>query len=231
MSVKGMPGAIYRWTTLSVNAGLKNSNSGTNYMVPIAPGTYVISITQKPETCVLTSLPLEVNIIVNPRPSLNLGQDTTICMTDGGLNLKAGNYRQIDWSDGSHDNIMFVRNKGQYSVTVTDQNGCEAKDEISIKNFCCKISYPNIINTSSTTGNHYFQITESNCVITSSLAIYDRWGNLVYKSNNGLEPWDGLKEGKPVETGVYAFIFSYSAMDEDDNPMQRKITGDITVIK
>ena len=79
--------------------------------------------------------------------------------------------------------------------------------------------------------NNLFSITETSCVIESQLRIFDRWGNLVYISDQGLEPWDGTYKGVPVEQGVYTFLFTYKALDEDNNPFNDKLTGDITVIR
>lgn len=38
-------------------------------------------------------------------------------------------------------------------------------------------------------------------MIKSTLKVYDRWGNKVYESNEGLESWDGKFNGRYVEQG------------------------------
>jgi gliding motility-associated-like protein len=126
---------------------------------------------------------------------------------------------------------MDIVDNGTYSVEVIDENGCIASDIIEIKEFCCKIYHPNIISLSSWQGNENFQISHSGCVLTSKLSIYDRWGNLVYKSDDGLAPWNGYFGGKPVELGVYAFIFTYTALDENEKEFEDMISGDVTVIR
>nr|MBP6695644.1 gliding motility-associated C-terminal domain-containing protein [Saprospiraceae bacterium] len=63
------------------------------------------------------------------------------------------------------------------------------------------------------------------------LWVYDRWGNLVYKSDDGLLPWDGTFSGDFVEQGVYTFIFKYKALDENDNEFSEKLAGDITILR
>lgn len=47
-----------------------------------------------------------------------------------------------------------------------------------------------------------------NWPITTSfeLSVYNRWGNLVFKSNNKLEWWSGDKNGEPQPTGTYLYI-------------------------
>jgi len=41
------------------------------------------------------------------------------------------------------------------------------------------------------------------------LAIYNRWGQLVFESSNWEEGWDGTINGAPAESGVYVYLFEY----------------------
>ena len=79
--------------------------------------------------------------------------------------------------------------------------------------------------------NAEFQLVDDGCVIKSTLKVYDRWGNKVYESNEGLESWDGKFNGRYVEQGVYTFVFNYTALDEDENEFEEVIAGDVTVIR
>jgi gliding motility-associated-like protein len=231
LTVSGIDGAVFNWSSSSVSSGLQNGLSAESIVIPTAPGTYTYTITQKFEACQLESLPIEITLVVNDLPRFNIGSDTTICELDGGIMLSVDGFDNVVWSDGTERENMFIRSKGKYSVEVTDDHGCMSSDEITIKNFCCRIYHPNIISLSSTSGNDQFSMTETSCVITSKLSIYDRWGNMVYRSDNGLEPWDGTYKGQPVEIGVYAFIFTYTALDEDDNLFEDAVKGDVTVIR
>ncbi|HLO53477.1 MAG TPA: gliding motility-associated C-terminal domain-containing protein, partial [Saprospiraceae bacterium] len=231
LTVSGIDGAVFNWSSSSASSGLQNGLSAESIVIPTAPGTYTYTITQKFEACQLESLPIEITLVVNDLPRFNIGSDTTICELDGGIMLSVDGFDNVVWSDGTERENMFIRSKGKYSVEVTDDHGCMSSDEITIKNFCCRIYHPNIISLSSTSGNDQFSMTETSCVITSKLSIYDRWGNMVYRSDNGLEPWDGTYKGQPVEIGVYAFIFTYTALDEDDNLFEDAVKGDVTVIR
>ena len=44
-----------------------------------------------------------------------------------------------------------------------------------------------------------------------SCAIYDRWGNLLYRSDSGEVPiWNGRLNGKLLNPGVYVYKINYS---------------------
>ena len=62
--------------------------------------------------------------------------------------------------------------------------------------------------------------------------IYDRWGELVFLTNNipSNRPdlgWDGIFRGEPVELGVYAYYFDVRTIFGD----RQIFAGDVTVIR
>ncbi len=66
-------------------------------------------------------------------------------------------------------------------------------------------------------------------VLSYDLKIYDRWGNKVFESSN-LDPyvyWDGMYQGKLVNTGVYSYTVNFVL--EDAGPQKK--TGNITVLR
>jgi hypothetical protein len=231
VSINAMVAGTYEWNVISGNADIQTYPDRA-VIIPQSEGKIVFTVTQTTEFCNFVSQPLPFEFTVNPRPRVALGRDTIICDQDQGFELSIdGDYADITWDNGSKENSIFVEESGVYKVSVTDENGCTGYDEITIKDFCCKVYYPNIISLSSANYiNRQFQIKESGCVISSELWIYDRWGNLVYKSEDGLAPWDGIFKGDYVEQGVYAFIFKFKALDENDEEFEEKISGDITIL-
>ena len=49
--------------------------------------------------------------------------------------------------------------------------------------------------------------------------IYDKWGIVVFESNNPIDSWDGKKGGQNMLTGTYGWFLSYGLLDfpEEDN--------------
>ena len=68
-------------------------------------------------------------------------------------------------------------------------------------------------------------------ISVDKLAIYDRWGNLVFiqkniEPNNPSNGWNGTFQGQPVVQGVYVYMINYTT------PSGPKIlSGDVTVIR
>ena len=70
-----------------------------------------------------------INII--PLPSVNLGNDTLICLEDTFV-LNAGYYDTYLWSDGTTDSNLNVLKSGTYGITVGNSIGCINSDSITI---------------------------------------------------------------------------------------------------
>lgn len=60
------------------------------------------------------------------------------------------------------------------------------------------------------------------------MAIYNRWGNLIFESNDSEVGWDGYdKDGKLMPAGVYLYqlVLTFS------NGQRRRVVGDVTLIR
>jgi gliding motility-associated-like protein len=70
-------------------------------------------------------------------------------------------------------------------------------------------------------GIPYEQVTHFN------LQIYDRWGQMIYTSNDIREGWDGTRNGENCPEGVYVWTIYYQ--DNKKKPVTNK--GTITLIR
>ncbi len=75
------------------------------------------------------------NVIVNANPTINLGNDITICEnTSATLEAPAG-FNSYTWNNGSTTQTISVSETGTYSVVVTNAQGCTASDEIVVNHW------------------------------------------------------------------------------------------------
>lgn len=73
---------------------------------------------------------INLNITVNVAPTISLGPDAQVA-TDTTLNAGAG-YASYLWGNGTTSQTFTATQTGTYNVTVTDNNGCQAADTITI---------------------------------------------------------------------------------------------------
>ncbi len=229
------PAIKYSWFINSGDGRLEMYADTAAMLFAESAGVIKIAVSQTLPGCNddIQSALSEINVEIKQRPIPALGLDTTYCEDLGDQYfLDPGDFDSYLWQDGSTSRTYQVTEEGAYSVTVKDEDGCTGSDFIKIKSFCCEFLFPNIINANRSSLNNEFGLIDVyNCAIDSEIFIYDRWGNLVFKSDDGLAKWDGMFNGKPVEQGVYVFMFRYTALDENDQEFDDVISGDITVLR
>ncbi len=112
------------------------------------------------------------------------------------------------WSTGETDSIIHVTMAGTYTVTASGY-GCQ-KDAAFKIDFCeYPLRLPNSITPSNGDGlndEFYIPIIMSGDWISFEIAIYDRWGELVYVSQDKEFRWDGKVRGKLPVNEVYSWM-------------------------
>lgn len=74
----------------------------------------------------------EMDLTVNALPNLALGNDAQICEGDNlvlDVNVSNSSY---SWNTGATSKSITVSEEGNYSVTVTDDNNCQASDDLYV---------------------------------------------------------------------------------------------------
>lgn len=98
----------------------------------------------------------------------------------------------------------------EYCVWVTDVNGCSdsACVLITVEPPCENNYYlPNAFSPNNDGENDNLRVHFANisCVREYKLAIYNRWGEKVFESENPAHAWDGTRKGKVMNTQVLAY--------------------------
>lgn len=132
-------------------------------------------------------------------------------------------------------NIFEAIEPGSYLIEVRDSEGCAATDSLFVPSPDCPIFSPNIFcPTCDDPQNSSFQLFSTNLynVEILSFEIYDRWGNLIFKSSSRSIHyndfgWDGTFDGIPAELGVYA----YRAELQYESGLTKVLHGDITLVR
>ena len=75
--------------------------------------------------------------------------------------------------------------------------------------------------------NDVYQIIVGKNIEAIGFKVFDRWGNLMFESTNKLFKWDGSYKGKPLNTGVYAYIVDVTY----EGGTSKQMTGNITLIR
>ncbi len=115
-----------------------------------------------------------------------------------------------------------------YIVLVTDQGGCQASREITIEVLNPDCDEPNLFLPNAFTPNGdgendaiYFR---SNIVAEMELAIYNRWGQRIFYSEDQNVGWDGTFNGEKLTPDVYGFYLHAKCYNGQDYFKKGNIT-------
>lgn len=139
------------------------------------------------------------------------------------------------WSDESILPFYTASMSGEYAVTVSDY--CDEKvffNELEIFVFSEDMSLlaPNIFSPNGDGVNDCFQaLSDFNLdVVGFNISIFDRWGNLMFDTDDQYDCWDGKYKNSEVVSGVYVYMMSIEINQCVGMKSISKV-GDVTVIR
>lgn len=159
---------------------------------------------------------------------LDIGTDLVHC-DDEWLTIKINNpgtSNSFLWSTGETGKSIVTQNSGFYFVNSLDV--CASSDTIRITEdpaFFGKI--PNVFTPNFDVINNFYFI-ESQDVVKFNLEIVNRWGELVYATNNPEFQWDGNSKELPLKDGVYFYKLLYQLSCQDS---PRNKNGFVTIVR
>ena len=115
---------------------------------------------------------------------------------------------RIRWQDGSTGDVLVAEKEGTYQVEVKDNIGCTASASAFLTVQKRHIAAPDAFLPKSHSENSRFYLKEVNFVGRFEMYIYDRWGELVFKTDEiGFSGgWNGTFKGMDCQSGVYVWV-------------------------
>ena len=152
-------------------------------------------------------------------------------LKDGGLNEIVatttggrGNYQYTLNGEAMGTQNKFIYYKsGDYTVTVTDENGCVATATLYFK--FIDIEIPNVFTPNGDGDNEGWRPVKTENYPDLVFIVFDRYGRKVGTYRQG-EFWDGKYEGKELPTGDYWYIIKLN--NEEDS---REFVGHFTLYR
>jgi gliding motility-associated-like protein len=132
---------------------------------------------------------------------------------------------------GYAGNPLRVTEEGTYYFKGTDANGCQVKDTVNVLEFCPpQLHVPTAFSPNGDGLNDFFQVF-GNDILAFDIKIFNRWGELIYHSNDFNFQWNGQYKGETVPIETYPFIISYKGAKYKDQELNKTFSGDVTVVR
>ena len=163
---------------------------------------------------------------------MKLGGDVVFCEEDviyRILDATTSGATSYLWHDGDTSQTYIAVEQGIYSVTVS--NVCmSVSDEIEIKIKDCsflEIWIPNAFTPDGDGINDLFkpQVKTPELLAEYKMTIYNRWGKLIFTTQDYLMGWDGkTHKNEKCNAGVYTAIFEYKDIEGKRFVRQTSVT-------
>ncbi len=185
---------------------LWQDSSTAQTFIASKPGTYQVTVSNL-FNCKGTS---RINILETAAtPKQFLPPNSDLCAGNV-LKINVPGFKSYAWSTGSTDSKIEIRSGGNYYLTATSYDDCVGYDTMTVleKN-CIPIGIPNAFTPNNDGLNDVFRPTINMVLTEFLLHIYNRTGQLLFRTKNQGEGWDGRFKGQKLDPANYIYYISF----------------------
>lgn len=226
----GIPGYTYQWSD--------PANQTTSTATELCYGTYVVTVTDNNGCSLIDSIQVSFSDSI---PAIDVTADDTLLILGQSTLLHAIPNNAVatySWTPSQTLNNPGIANPTAspidttiYTVVFTDENGCSNTDsiKIQIRPVTCEepeLFIPNAFSPNHDNNNEILYV-RGVTILKMDLKVYDRWGELVFTSNDPKIGWDGTYKGNAVDPGVFVYYLKITCYNKEE--FFKK--GNITLIR
>jgi gliding motility-associated-like protein len=233
--LSGNGGMVASWTPST----FLNSTSVFDVVVtqPDHSLTYTLNVTDNKGCTSLVGD--EVNVVVTPPSIVFAGNDTSIAagqsITLNAVDVNGAGFTKYVWTPSSTLNDGFTQRpisapqqNTMYIVKASTPIGCEGVDTINVKVFLhTDIYVANAFTPNGDGRNDVLYAVPIGIKEFKYLMVFDRWGNIVFRTADSAKGWDGRLSANRKDSGTYVWVTS--GIDFAGNVVVRK--GTVTLIR
>jgi gliding motility-associated-like protein len=219
--------STYKWSPAMY---LSSDTASAPWVAPITSIDYTVTSTNQ-YGCSDTGI---VNVKVHPGAAIFLGDSVSLYPGESYQISPETNCTQFIWTPSAGLNNARISNpiatplvNTEYIVYATNEHGCQVSDTLHIYvNPETLFGLPNAF-VPGHGPNNLFKIYKRGLATLNYFRIFNRWGNLVYESNDINEGWDGSYKGELQPFGVY--VYEVEAVTSNGAIFRK--SGNVTLIK
>jgi gliding motility-associated-like protein len=188
-------------------------------------GTYWVTVTNA-NNCSATDTLKVLAIDTVPKNFLPANQQ--LCYGTV-FNIHLPGYKNYLWNTGDITSTISLNAFGTYYLTVTDNNNCTGKDSIILRrNFnCVPVNIPTAFTPNQDGKNDIFRPVITQEVSEYSLAVFNRYGQKIFVTNNYNTGWNGTFNGVNQPRNAYIYLLSF----KNSNGKLSEYKGTVTLIR
>lgn len=228
-----------------MNGEPMNGCGAITYTFPLG-GTYDVTLTTTSGTGCISSETYANYVYVEATPVASFGLSSTeqLSTLETGVNFMNTSVGAVDyeWNFDDNSNISFEQNPshdfptadgGSYEVQLVAFSPLGCSDTtwttISVDE---ELVYfiPNAFTPDGDAYNQYFKpiFTTGFDPYDYNLKIFNRWGEVIWESNDATVGWDGTFGGRLVQSGTYTWVIEFKTAYSDE---RKRINGHVNILK
>jgi gliding motility-associated-like protein len=163
-----------------------------------------------------------VVVTVNDLPQVRINAADKPACRGTYVALQASGAASYQWSPASglsdagvSSPLALMDNNISYTVTGTDMNGCKATAQVNLQvnNNCGDYMLPTAFTPNGDGLNDLFRVVTYNVPKTFNMQVFNRYGGIVFASNDISVGWDGTIKGTPAPDGTYVYVILINTSD------------------
>lgn len=194
----GTAGTRYKWSTGATTRSIKVATAGY-YSVEVYNGACYDS----------------TGVAVNSDPITSLVlKDATICLPQEiAIVAPVSGFASYNWSTGDRTARISVSDTGIYYLTAVTDSGCTYSDSAIVVQKCpSTLFFPTAFSPNDDGINDVYYFYGSG-ISDITFRLYNRWGEMIWETNDITKGWDGKFKGKLLGAGRYFWTISYKLDD------------------
>jgi gliding motility-associated-like protein len=240
ISVVQQTGVTYTWFS-APTSGTALANGTTYQTNPLnSPTTFYLQVAAN--GCINPQrFPVEAYVYAEIKPSFTTSSPAK---TTGGFEVQFTNQTDATninflWDFGdvkSQDNTSTLSNpshiypeQGAYEVELiaTNRIGCvDTLIQTVVVEMQHDLFLPSAFTPNNDGTNDIFRLRGTQ-ILSSTMQIYNQWGQQIFYTDNAQTGWDGTVNGKTAQNGTYKYIVKVEKQGE----ISKTLTGNISLIK
>jgi len=124
------------------------------------------------------------------------------------------------------ENYLFANqnysSSGIYYDTISTANGCDSVLILELSVVDCEFQTSNILTPNDDGQNDTWKVNDINQITGCDVKIYNRWGEMVFQTNDYNNDWGGTRNNEPLPDGVYFYSIKCS---------DKEFTGEINLLR
>lgn len=214
--------------------GITNSTNGTFNPNTAGPGTHTITYGIS-GSCGDTAT-TEITVYSIPVLASQTTNESCTGAGDGEISLTVTQGTPpfvYVWSPSGSGTSTSNLTANTYSITVTDANGCTINENVLLTDpliecdsTIAHVFVPTVFSPNGDGINDVLYVRGEK-IQTLEFVIYSRWGQKIFESSSKEIGWDGTKDGKHLDPGVFVYYVLVTTTENE----RIEIHGDVTLVR